>query len=229
MKLRKIFNLIRKPHKISAKIKKRKLLKNIDSLVHVGANRGQERKLYAKYNLEVLWIEPIEEVFEQLLANTKQYKKQKAIQALITDIDDKEYSFNIANNNGASSSILDLKEHKEIWPHVHFERTISLKSLTLSSLYKRENIKPEKYQALIMDTQGSEILVLKGGMPLLKHFEFIMTEVADFESYKDCCQLADMNEFMTNAGFEEHSRSQFGKPTKEGGRYFNIIYTRINR
>lgn len=37
-----------------------------DGVVHVGANLGQERELYEHYGLNVLWVEPIPEVFEQL-------------------------------------------------------------------------------------------------------------------------------------------------------------------
>ena len=221
---KRVQKIIRKPRRMMRAYKEGKIFKEISGIVHVGANRGQESALYAKFDLDVLWVEPIPEVYEQLVGNIKKHKKQKAIQALITDVDDQTYQFNIANNNGASSSILQLKEHKEIWPHVHFNKTISLQSITLSSLYKQQKIAPTKYQALVMDTQGSELLVLKGSLPLLKYFKFIKTEVADFEAYEGCCQLNDINEFMVSNGFKEYFRQQFAKPTKAGGKYFNVIY-----
>jgi len=216
--------IIRKPKAIMARYKEKKLLESISGLIHVGANKGQEAGRYAEHDLDVLWIEPIPAVFNQLLENTNAYKKQVSVQALITDVDHKEYTFHVANNNGASSSIYQFKEHKEVWPHVAFEESISLKSITLSSLLEREEIDPAKYQALIMDTQGSELLVLNGSLPLLRRFKFIKTEVADFEAYQGACQIQGMNDFMLENGFKEFSRKPFGRPTKDGGRYFNIIY-----
>lgn len=225
---KKLLKFIRKPSRFLERHRERKLLKTISGIVHVGANRGQEIDKYAEFDLDVVWVEPIPEVFEQLTHNLKGHQKQKAFQALITDVDDKEYQFNIANNNGASSSIFDLKEHQEIWPSVHMTKTISLKSKTLSTLFKENELDPEKYQALVMDTQGSELLVLQGSVPLLQQFKFIKTEVADFESYEGCCQLEDIAEFMISNDFEEHHRRKFGKPSKSGGQYYDITYVRKN-
>ena len=171
----------------------------------------------------MLWIEPIPEVFEILQENIKAFPKQSAIQHLISDCDDKEYQFHISSNDGLSSSMLDFKQHKDIWPDVDFTSTISLRSTTLTSLLQREQIDPSRYQALIMDTQGSELLVLIGAIPVLSHLSFIKTEVADFESYAGGCQLADINSFMAEHGFREHFRRTFASRI-EGGNYYDITY-----
>ena len=34
-------------------------LKRVTGVIHVGANAGQERELYASFHLDVVWIEPI--------------------------------------------------------------------------------------------------------------------------------------------------------------------------
>jgi hypothetical protein len=44
-------------------------LGDVSGVVHVGANIGQERQLYAAHKLNVLWIEPISEVFKRLESN----------------------------------------------------------------------------------------------------------------------------------------------------------------
>lgn len=227
MNLKFALRLIKKPRKAIALYIERKLLKKISGIVHIGANTGQERETYAKFDLDVIWIEPIPKVFEQLIDNIKVHKKQSAFQTLLTDVDNQAYQFNIANNNGASSSILPLKQHKEIWPDVHFNQTISLKSKTLASLFEQEKINPSKYQGLVLDTQGSELLVLKGSLPLLKYFKFIKTEVADFEAYEGCCQLKEVNDFMISNGFKEYHRKPFAQPTPTGGRYYNVIYKAV--
>jgi FkbM family methyltransferase len=200
-----------------------KFLNDISGLIHVGANTGQERYLYAAYGLRVLWIEPIPEVFEKLVANLKAFPEQRAVKDLVTDRDGEEYKFHISNNSGLSSSILGLKQHKDIWPDVDYTESIPLTSTTLNSLLQREQIDPAEYQALIMDTQGSELLVLHGAVPVLKNFQYIKTEVADFEAYTGCCQLADINAFMTEHGYRESFRRMFASRTG-GGSYYDITY-----
>lgn len=195
----------------------------VSGVIHVGANAGQERERYAALGLRVVWIEPNPPVFAQLAANIRAYGNQRAIQALVTDVDDAEYAFHVANNNGASSSIFELKQHKDIWPSVTFTTTLHIKSATLATLLDRERIDVKDYQALVLDTQGSELLVLRGSLPVLANFRFIKIEVADFEAYAGCCQLADVDSFMATHGYEEVSRKAFATRAG-GGTYYDIIY-----
>jgi FkbM family methyltransferase len=200
-------------------------LKNAIGVIHVGAHIGQEKDLYAKYSLPVIWIEPIDQVFESLKENIIGCPNQVAIQGLITDVDDAEYTFNLASNYGASSSILDLNLHRDIWPHVRYDKKINLRSSTLCSILESNNIDTSRYDTLVMDTQGSELLVLKGALPILLNFTYIKTEVADFESYKDCCQLRDIEAFLLNYGYKEFARRKFIKHP-DGGGYYDIVYKR---
>lgn len=218
----KLIALGRKIKKLFKK-DKNKFLKGANGIIHIGANSGQERGVYDKYGLHVIWIEPIQEIFDNLQKNIESYPKQTAYKELITDCNDKEYDFHIANNEGGSSSIFDFKDHKDIWPEVVFERSIKLKSITLPSLIEKQGIDIGQYQVLLMDTQGSELLILKGAQTLLKNFKFIKTEVADFEAYEGCCQLNELEEFMKKNGFREFIRTEMAKH-KRGGKYYDIVY-----
>jgi FkbM family methyltransferase len=203
-----------------------RFLRNVRGVIHVGANAGQERDLYQQHGLHVIWIEPIPEVFEQLEANLRGYPRQRAFQYLVTDADDKEYAFHISNNDGKSSSILALKLHKDIWPDVTFTKSLALRSITLPSLLRKEGIDIGNYNALIMDTQGSELLVLEGAAPILPRLRFVKTEVSDFESYEGCCQLDEMNRFLGQHGFRERYRYPFARRA-EGGIYYDVTYERV--
>src|SRR5437763_4027468 len=198
-------------------------LRKVSGVIHVGANTGQERELYAKYNLDVIWIEPIPEVFSELKANLKGFPRQHAYQYLLTDKDDEEYLFNVASNAGGSSSILEFNLHQDFWPDIHYERQIKLESITLKSLVKKEGIEIDNYDALIMDTQGSEMLVLKGAESLLSRFTYIKSEVPDFESYKNCCRIEDLARFLGDRGFREINRNKIAV-RKTGGTYYDIVY-----
>lgn len=193
-----------------------------NGVIHIGANLGQERLCYALHELHVIWIEPIPEVFAQLQENIKSFSNQIAYECLLSDQDDIEYQFNIADNNGASSSILDFGLHAHVWPEVKYARAISIKSKTLPRLVRDMNIDISKYDAMVLDTQGSELLILKGAGPLLSHFKYIKTEVSDFEAYKDCCTLTEMTGFLEGLGFYEESRKLIMR--SEEGCYLDVVY-----
>jgi FkbM family methyltransferase len=202
-----------------------RFLRGASGVIHVGANTGQERARYASYGLDVLWIEPIHEVFETLQRNLEAYPRQRALECLVTDRDDAEYEFHVANNEGQSSSIFDLKEHQDVWPKVAFTHSVRLRSKTLPSLLEAEGVDPTRYDALIMDTQGSELLVLKGAEPILGAFEYIKTEVPDFEAYAGCCRLTDIEGFLLPRGFAELKRNAFARRAG-GGCYYDVVYRR---
>ncbi len=202
-----------------------RFLQRISGVIHVGANTGQERELYKKHNLNVVWIEPIPEVFRTLKENLAGFPNQCAYQYLVADRDNDEHQLHIANNNGASSSILALHQHKDIWPHVNYIDKIILQSITLPTLLEREKINPADYQALVMDTQGSELLILQGSVPVLHNFKYIKLDVPDFESYLGCCQLADINDFMVEHGYQGFSTNKLVSRSA-GGAYFDVVYQR---
>lgn len=202
-----------------------RFLRKVSGVIHVGANAGQERELYAKFGLRVIWIEPIPEVFEMLKLNIAKFPLQHALKCLVTDQDNAKYQFHICNNDGHSSSILELNLHKEIWPDVTYEKTITLRSKTLPSLLEQEHIDYSEYDSLIMDTQGSELLVLKGAASILENFTYIKTEVPDFESYTGCCQLADIASFLVRHGYREFSRQKNAERPHIGS-YYDIVYKR---
>ena len=107
-------------------------LKHSNGVIHIGANAGQERDQYASLGLPVIWVEPIPEVFEALRSNISSCPNQKALRYLITDEDGKEYDFHVANNNGASSSILEFARHGEIWPEIkESQRILSRHIMTI--------------------------------------------------------------------------------------------------
>jgi FkbM family methyltransferase len=197
-------------------------------VIHVGANVGQERDLYAAHRLPVVWIEPIPEVFERLRRNIRGYPGQRAYQALITDADGRSYTFHVADNDGESSSIFDLADHRDVWPEVSYERRIILESVTLASFLDRHAIDVGGFDTLVLDTQGSELLVLKGAESILHRIEQVWTEAADFEAYRDGARLQEIGDFLSARGFREIHRTAFAD-RPQGGTYYDVLYRRDRR
>ncbi len=198
-------------------------LRNCNGVLHVGANAGQERELYAHFRLPVVWIEAMPSTFEELKANISPYDNQTAIQALVTDHDGGSVTFHVANNGGQSSSILALKHHKAIWPDVQFVEQIELRTSTLPSALAANGIDILRYDVLVMDTQGSELLVLQGMGDHLKRLKFIQSEAADFESYENCATVASLTSFLEERGFRLVRRNRFARhPTV--GAYYDLLF-----
>ena len=201
-------------------------LRKVRGVIHVGASEGQERDLYAAFGLNVIWVEPIPGVFQVLRDNISELQTQRALNYLVADEDGKEYEFHIANNSG-SSSILDLSKHKEMWPGITYTSTVTLKGVTLTRICEVEHLDTRQFDALVLDTQGPEYKILTGATKLLANFKFIKVEVPDFDSYKGCCQIGQLSEFMLSQGFREHIRLPF-MHVPEVGTYFNVLYKRLH-
>jgi FkbM family methyltransferase len=204
-----------------------RFLLNVPGVVHVGANTGQERDLYAHLGLKVLWVEPLPEIFKELEINISGFPSQRAVNALVTDANDQEYVLRIANNQGASSSIFELKMHRDIWPEVAYIGSLRMRSTTLIQLLEQQNCNPEDLPALVMDTQGAELLILQGAKKILNRFRYVKAEVADFEAYAGCCQFAELKKFMIDFGFDIFNCTTVASHPS-GGRYFDVVFKRTS-
>ena len=180
---------------------------------------------YADRGLAVLWIEPIPEIFRILCDRISRFANQSAVQALVTDETGKDCSFHISSNNGESSSIYEPAQVTDIWPQLGFGRTISLTSITLPELLETNRINIRRFDCLVLDTQGSELLVLKGAERILRQFKFIKTEAADFEAYAGCGRLEEICSYLEGLGFAEVERRQLASHP-DGGAYFDVVFQR---
>lgn len=221
--LSKIFNKIKSP--LANKDDTNNFLDKCKGVIHIGANTGQERDIYFAHKLPVVWVEPIPEIFLQLQKNIESYPGQKAYNFLLSDKDEMNVTLHISSNDGLSSSVLNLKGHKEMWSDIDFVRSIELKSKTLPALIQENNIDVSNYDAMVLDTQGSELSILKGSIPVLNNFRFIKTEVSDFESYENACTLSQLTEWMNTQGFIIDSKYVFASK-KNVGNYYDVLYRR---
>jgi len=163
--------------------------KKIDGIIHIGANVGQERLYYEKCGLSVIWVEPIPRVFDQLVKNISTLQGQVAYRYLLSDSDGKSYDLKVIGEGGESSSIFDLAQHANFWPEIAHIELIKMVSAKLTTMIHNENIEIKKYQGLVLDTQGSELLVLNGAKEILHNFLYINVEAADFNAFEGCCQI----------------------------------------
>jgi len=167
-------------------------------VIHVGANNGAECKAYYGNGVETtIWIEPIIEVFNQLKENTKQYPNVSYFCELISDIE-KDYVLNISDNNGESSSIYDFGEHKLMHSNVHFNNSVQIKAKRLDSIFNDLS----GYEFINLDIQGNELPALKSLGTLINQINYVYCEVNKTEVYKGIALFDEVNEWLTDKGFE---------------------------
>lgn len=197
-------------------------LSDCRGVIHVGANIGQERDDYAERGLAVLWIEPIPEVHLKLAENIRDYPNQVAIEALIAD-SEVEHILHVADNEGASSSIFEFGKHKDIWPDINYTHDLKIKSRTLPTVLRDAGIDPTDYDALVLDTQGSELLVLRGAEGMLSKIKYIKAEAAEFESYRGGASASYLISFLRIHNFVVARSDTFAKHP-QGGRYADFLF-----
>jgi FkbM family methyltransferase len=152
----------------------RKYRLRIKGIFHVGAHECEEKKYYEKHKItNVYWVEAMKDKVQLM---KQRYKNINIYQAVITEIDNEEISFNVSNN-GESSSILDLGTHKEKHPHIHYTRQEKYKSKTLKTLIEEEKINMDNVNFLNFDIQGVELKALKGMGDYLNKVDYIYTEI----------------------------------------------------
>jgi FkbM family methyltransferase len=195
-------------------------------VIHIGANKGQERYLYEKLGLNVLWIEPIPNICQRLRKNVSSFRKQIVLEALLLDRDDVDVVLHVANNGGASSSIMDFRLHSEVWPDVKFTHDVTCRSKTLSRLLRDHEVDVAKYDALVLDTQGSELMILHGASDLLSKFRIIQVEAADFEAYEGGATVSQIEHFLSEFGFVLRFKSPFAE-RDGGGTYFDLVFESV--
>lgn len=171
-----------------------------NGIVHVGAHKAEEFGVYNSLGVEnVVWVEANPKLIEEI--KSKIPTNQKILNYLVSDVDDKEYTFYITNN-GESSSLLELEKHKIHHPHIYVTETNILKSKTLDSIIEIENLDIRKFNFLNLDIQGAELMALKGFSKNLSNFKYVYTEINTNNIYKNCALLDEMDSFLLEFGFE---------------------------
>lgn len=168
-------------------------------VVHVGAHEGQELSEYHRLGIkDMIFIEANPKIYQRLLKNCAPYEDVICFNECVSDKEE-EVTFNIANNDGQSSSFLELGTHKQMHPEVSYIGTQTMKTVRLDSLLKGLD---KGFDFLNMDIQGAEGLALVGMGDLLSQFKWLYLEVNKTEVYKGCVQLPELEYYVGKFGFK---------------------------
>jgi FkbM family methyltransferase len=166
-------------------------------VVHIGAHEGQEAvDYYAHGAKRTVWIEALPSTFAKLKRNMEVFPN-----ACVSDTDGNEVEFNVASNEGQSSSFLEFGTHAEMHPTVKFTGKVHLQTSRFDTLAKDYGLARGGYDFLNVDLQGAELLALKGMGYWLEQFQWAYLEVNREELYRGCALIGEVDGFMALNGF----------------------------
>lgn len=175
-------------------------------VLHVGASEGQEANAY--HNLKVgrvIWIEAIDSIYLKLKHNLIKYPNQEAIHACVSNRAGKT-KFNVANNGGQSSSLLEFGTHSQVHPEVKFDYQIDVETIRIDKIDHDFS----GLDFLNIDLQGAELLALIGMGNLLDQFQYAYLEINERELYKGCPLFPQLNQWMKDKGFRFMEKTMCG-------------------
>ena len=171
-------------------------------IIHVGAHLVPERSIYKNKKFEpVLWIESQEEMVRKAEILLRDCPNQKIVNSTLWSTVGETKTFFNASNNGGSSSLLDLNLHKASYPEIVITDTVKVITNTLEELARTQINQMQEYKILILDTQGSELEILKGGKSILSNFDVIICEVSIRKLYKNGPLIKDIENFLNDSNY----------------------------
>jgi len=189
---------------ISLSYLKEKYNLNVENILHVGAHEAEELDDYILCGAKKIhWVEASRELSTKL-AKRLDRSIHKVTNAVVSNEDDKEVTFKIANNT-QSSSILDLGEHSNLFPGIYYTHGEKRLTKTLNSILIEDKFL-DKINFLNIDIQGAELLALQGLSNYLDFIESIYIEINDSQVYKNCSQTNEIDAFLNKFNFERKEK-----------------------
>jgi FkbM family methyltransferase len=203
--VRRVFFIDANEHLYSATdfIKKHTVPSPDEIIIDVGGANGGTSVYFANAfpGQEVYCVEPNTRMLPYLKAVEAKHKRV-TVKPLALGSVGKEATLHVtANDLSSSLNELNLEELKQTPPGFQAgfqeQQQVRVRVSTLD-----EEFKDSPGVLLIkLDTQGTEIEVLKGGVETLKKTRFILTELNNHLLYKNTCQYYEVDEFLRSRSF----------------------------
>lgn len=175
----------------------------IKGIIQVGSHWAEEYEDFKNIGVKYfVLIEPCKAAFEVIknkMANIHLDKENSTIvtgfNRAMSDYEGTATMFTETKNNGQSNSLLNPKSHLLSYPDIVFNSTEEVRVATLDSL-DFDVFGREQTNMLLMDTQGTELSVLKGATETLKYIDYIYTELNNSEVYENCGKVWEIDDYL---------------------------------
>jgi FkbM family methyltransferase len=182
-----------------------RLLRNleIDLVLDVGANEGQYASALRRYGYKgkIVSFEPIDPAFSRLMRRANRDHGWEAIQ-LALGSDTRTTRMHVANNGGASSSLLAMTPlHRTAAPLAEYTHETEVMVTRLDALAS-DLLAGSKRPALKLDVQGYELNVLAGCAATLDLMVAIQVELSLAPLYIGGPLHEDVLRYLGQRGFK---------------------------
>jgi FkbM family methyltransferase len=172
----------------------------VRGVIHVGAHEGTEIGTYEVLGAAAtVFIEANPAVFARLHKAMAGRGDVVCINRAVSDRPGRVTMHLLSSD--MSSSLLRLKEHASAYPGIAPAGTIDVDADTLDAIVRRLPLPGNAYNLLVIDVQGAEALVLRGGADTLACAEAVLVEVNFAELFENCAQIEDIEDILSTAGF----------------------------
>lgn len=166
-------------------------------IINIGASLGEQVPEYKNLGINNLaLVEPLSASFTKM--EEKYRIGNKFYNVALTDFEG-NHQMNVSTGDlGKASSFLKPTQiFKAQYPGIDFYGSQHTPVTKLDML----GVDVGLYNMISMDTNGNELLVLKGGMNTLNFVHYILTRVFFAELYQGCPQVEQMDDFLKVHGF----------------------------
>ncbi|MGQ9818869.1 MAG: FkbM family methyltransferase [Candidatus Kapaibacteriales bacterium] len=178
-------------------IEPEKFATSFETIYVIGAHKFQEYPLITEKfpSLKNIYIfEPLPHLQQFLRELETKDPRIKVYPYAISNVNTVD-SFFITNNDGQSSSLLNMKKHKEIFPHVNVVSEIKVQVKKLDFIINEQSL--QYPDILYLDTQGAEFLILSSiPRDILTKIKIIYTECSTDEIYEGGAHLNEIIRFL---------------------------------
>ena len=170
-------------------------------IIDIGASGGIDQRWFSNgFEVNAILFEPDPDAFEQLIK--KKRKNDLILDSALSD-KEKEIVFNICNWQQVSSiyepnmDILKLFKNPQRW---EIKKKITMKTFPLNDVLKKNSISDIDFMKI--DSQGSELEILRGGTDYLDSIIGLEVESEFIEIYKNQPLFPEVDKFIQSNGFK---------------------------
>jgi FkbM family methyltransferase len=178
-------------------------------VLHIGAWDAWEAKQYSHYcGNNSIFLEANPNSYSRFKNEIEQFG-QKIYNLAAWNVDDLEMKLYCPPHNPDSSSLLEQDGD-----------VVMTKTITIKSLFEREELNFSNYDLLNIDTEGAELQVLEGIGDEIRNFTYIIIEVSDLGSEFE----TKVNDYILSKGFEFIKDSSHHRSSVNGKMFCDKLY-----
>jgi len=197
-------------------------------ILDLGANDGSTTRFFAKNFPEctVVGFEPIKAMFHKAQDTIRDLPNASLKNIACYDREG-EADFHISANF-LSSSLLASRPEELQKETAAFQKSVSEVSVEKVKTMRLDDAAREAGEILLIkiDTQGTELMILRHGIETLKKTDFVLAEMNNHSMYENSCQYYEVDAFLRSQGFRLADMVVTYRDSNDTVKEYDALYAR---